>query len=172
MPIRKQIAGYRHTHRVQHSAPHSLPISVFARRLGVELTTISLIVSSRSFIGILAIFLQYQTSAAENLACCWHTDIQPGCRVGGHSPFPGNAWRLDLSNRQIPVDPAMQAYLGPGTLSAARLALSFTEMGWSFAFIGSTPDGLIFLAGPLHFAAVVSGHGHVAAYLAHAAGRR
>ena len=119
-------------------------LGIFARGLGVDLTTISLVVSSRSFVGIFAPFI---SSVSD----------QRGRRFGmlaGIGIFTLAlslvAFHPSLTTLSIGLilaligkflfDPAMQAYLGDRVPYERRgLAMSVTELGWSFAFIGGIP---------------------------------
>jgi predicted MFS family arabinose efflux permease len=119
-------------------------LGVFARGLGVDLTTISLLVSSRAFIGI---FVPFVSSVSDQRGRKF--GMLAGMAiftlaVGLVAVWPSLltlaiALILALIGKYL-FDPAMQAYLGDRVPYERRgLALSVTEMGWSFAFIGGVP---------------------------------
>lgn len=119
-------------------------LGVFARGLGVDLTTISLIVSSRSFVGI---FVPFVSSVSDHRGRKFGMLVGLGLftlAVGLVAIYPtlltlSIALILALLGKYL-FDPAMQAYLGDRVPYERRgLALSVTEMGWSFAFIGGIP---------------------------------
>ena len=119
-------------------------LGVFARGLGVDLTTISLAVSSRSLVGM---FVPFVSSVSD------HRGRKFGMLLGLAVFSMGGivvAFYPSLVTLSIALllgmigkflfDPAMQAYLGDRVAYDRRgLALSVTEMGWSLAFIAGIP---------------------------------
>jgi len=119
-------------------------LGVFARGLGVDVTTLSVIVTARSVMGFTAPFI---SSVSD----------QRGRRFGMLSgvvlftlamtlvAFHPSLVTLSLALILALVgkylfDPAMQAYLGDRIEYKRRgLALSITEIGWSLAFIAGIP---------------------------------
>jgi predicted MFS family arabinose efflux permease len=119
-------------------------LGVFARGLGVDITTISLVVSSRSFIGIFAPFISSVSDRRGRkfgmLAGTLTFSLSVGLVVLQPSLLTlSAALILGLIGKNL-FDPAMQAYLGDRVPYQQRgLALSITELGWSFAFIAGIP---------------------------------
>ncbi|MEI7849497.1 MAG: MFS transporter, partial [Chloroflexota bacterium] len=119
-------------------------LGVFARGLGVDLTTISLVVSSRSLVGI---FVPFVSSVSDHRGRKF--GMMLGLAIftlaGGLVALHPSLLTLSLALVLAMVgkflfDPAMQAYLGDRVAYERRgLALSVTEMGWSFAFIAGIP---------------------------------
>ncbi len=119
-------------------------LGVFARGLGVDITTISLVVSARSFFGI---FVPFISSVSD------HRGRRFGMLAGlavfilavGLVVIQPSLVTLTIALTLAMVgkylfDPAMQAYLGDRVPYNRRgLALSVTEMGWSLAFIAGVP---------------------------------
>ncbi len=119
-------------------------LGVFARGLGVEISTLSLVVTSRSVIGMLIPLI---SSISE----------KRGRRFGmliGISIFALAMGLVAVSPSLLTVtlalilvmvgkylfDPAMQAYLGDRVPYQQRgFAMAVTEMGWSLAFIAGIP---------------------------------
>jgi predicted MFS family arabinose efflux permease len=119
-------------------------LGVFARGLGVDITTISLVVTSRSLVGI---FIPFVSSISDQRGRKFGmlTGISIFTfAVGLVALFPSLltlsiALILALVGKYL-FDPAMQAYLGDRVPYERRgLALAATEMGWSLAFIGGVP---------------------------------
>jgi predicted MFS family arabinose efflux permease len=119
-------------------------LGVFARGLGVDVTTISLAITSRSVIGM---FIPFISSISD------HRGRKFGMLVGAATftaavslvaIYP-SAWTLGIALilallGKFLFDPAMQAYIGDRIPYQRRgLALSVTEFGWSLAFIGGIP---------------------------------
>ena len=146
MKLKSQIAFFTVIRTVLNTA-HRMAypfLGVFARGLGVDITTISLVVSSRSFFGM---FVPFISSVSD----------QRGRKFGmlaGLAVFSAAVgfvvWQPSLVTLSIALtlaligkflfDPAMQAYLGDRVPYERRgLALSVTEMGWSLAFIAGVP---------------------------------
>jgi len=119
-------------------------LGVFARGLGVDLTTISLIVSSRAFVGIFVPFISSVSDQRGRKFGMLSGMAIFTLAVGLVAIYPSLvtlaiALILALIGKYL-FDPAMQAYLGDRVPYQRRgLALSVTEMGWSFAFIGGVP---------------------------------
>jgi predicted MFS family arabinose efflux permease len=146
MRLRTQLAFFTAIRAVFNTA-HRMAypfLGVFARGLGVDLTTISLVVSSRSLLGMFAPLI---SSVSD----------QRGRKFGmlaGLTVFTLAVSLVAISPSLLTLtlalifalvgktlfDPAMQAYLGDRIPYARRgLALSITEVGWSLAFIGGVP---------------------------------
>lgn len=119
-------------------------LGVFARGLGVDLTTISLVVSARSFVGIFSPFFS-SVSDHRGRRFGMLTGIAIFILAIGLVAVHPSLATLSISLIAALVgkfmfDPAMQAYLGDRIPYERRgLALSITEMGWSFAFIAGVP---------------------------------
>jgi predicted MFS family arabinose efflux permease len=119
-------------------------LRVFARGLGVDLTTISLVISSRSFIGMFAPFVSSVADQRGRKFGMLAGITIFTLAVGLVAIYPSLvtltiALIFSLIGKYL-FDPAMQAYLGDRVPYARRgLALSATEMGWSLAFIGGVP---------------------------------
>jgi predicted MFS family arabinose efflux permease len=119
-------------------------LGIFARGLGVDLTTISLIVSSRSFVGIFSpLFSSVSDHRGRKFGMLAGIVIFI-LAVGLVAIYPSLftltiALFFCLFGKYL-FDPAMQAYLGDRVPYDRRgLALSITEMGWSTAFIIGVP---------------------------------
>lgn len=119
-------------------------LGVFARGLGADVTTLSVVVTTRSLIGI---FIPFAGSAADYrgrrfsmlLGIGIFTAAMTLVTVWPTLPSLAIALTLSLVGKYL-FDPAMQAYLGDRIPYARRgLALSITEMAWSLAFIGGVP---------------------------------
>jgi len=119
-------------------------LGVFARGLGVEVTTLSLVVTSRSFIGM---FIPFASSISD------HRGRKFGM-LTGIAIFTLAVSLVTIHPSLVTLtialifsligkylfDPAMQAYLGDRIPYTRRgLALAATEIGWSLAFIGGIP---------------------------------
>ena len=119
-------------------------LGVFARGLGVDLTTISLLVSSRAFVGMFVPFVSSVSDQRGRKFGMLSGMAIFTLAVGLVAVWPSLvtlaiALVLALIGKYL-FDPAMQAYLGDRVPYERRgLALSVTEMGWSFAFIGGVP---------------------------------
>lgn len=119
-------------------------LGVFARGLGVDVTTLSLVVSSRSFV---AIFIPFVTSIFDRRGRKFGMMVG----IGVFSAVSGLViLRPSLVTLSVALivglvgkyvfDTAMQAYLGDRIPYERRgLALSITETAWSIAFIGGIP---------------------------------
>ncbi len=151
MRIRFQLAVFTVIRSIFNTAHRMVYpfLGVFARGLGVDVTTLSLVVTSRSFIGM---FIPFASAIAD------HRGRRFGM-LSGIAIFTLAvslvAMYPSLTTLTIALifalvgkylfDPAMQAYLGDRVPYARRgLALAATEMGWSLAFIGGIPL-LVFL---------------------------
>ncbi len=146
MPLRFQLAAFTILRTVFNTA-HRMAypfLGVFARGLGVDITTISLVVSSRSFVGFFAPLVSSVSDQRGRkfgmLAGTLIFSLAMGLVVISPSLLTLSlALLLGLVGKYL-FDPAMQAYLGDRVPYEQRgLALSFTEMGWSFAFIAGIP---------------------------------
>jgi predicted MFS family arabinose efflux permease len=119
-------------------------LGVFARGLGVDVTSISLIVSARSFLGLLAPLVSSVSDHRGRKFGMLAGSIIFSLGVGSVVVAPSLitlslALVLAMVGKYM-FDPAMQAYLGDRVPYERRgLALSITEIGWSFAFIGGIP---------------------------------
>ncbi|MEJ5226128.1 MAG: MFS transporter, partial [Anaerolineales bacterium] len=119
-------------------------LGVFARGLGVDVTTLSLVVTARSVVGM---FIPFAGSVGDHrgrrfsmlLGIAVFTLAMGLVAVWPSLPSLAVALTLSLVGKYL-FDPAMQAYLGDRIPYARRgLALSITEMAWSLAFIGGVP---------------------------------
>jgi predicted MFS family arabinose efflux permease len=146
MKLRFQLALFTIT-RTVFNTMHRMAypyLGVFARGLGVDITTISLIVSSRSLIGIFVPFISSVSDHRGRKFGMLAGIIIFSASVGFLAVFPSLltlsiALVLAMIGKYL-FDPAMQAYLGDRVPYNQRgLALSVTEMGWSFAFIAGIP---------------------------------
>ena len=146
MSLRSQLTAFTAIRTVFNTA-HRMAypfLGVFARGLGVDITTISLVVSSRSFIGMLAPFISSVSDQRGRKFGMLAGTLTFSLAVGLVVLYPSlvtlsAALFLSLIGKYL-FDPAMQAYLGDRVPYRQRgLALSITEMGWSFAFIGGVP---------------------------------
>jgi predicted MFS family arabinose efflux permease len=119
-------------------------LGIFARGLGIDITTISLVVSSRSFIGMFAPFVS-SISDQRGRKFGMLAGIAIFTMAVSLVAFYPSLWTLIVAMifalvGKYMFDPAMQAYLGDRVPYNQRgLALSITEMGWSLAFIGGVP---------------------------------
>ena len=119
-------------------------LGVFARGLGVDITTISLVVSSRAFVGIFAPFVS-SISDQRGRKFGMLVGIAIFTLAVGLVAFHPSLVTLTIALifaliGKYLFDPAMQAYLGDRVPYERRgLALSATEMGWSLAFIAGIP---------------------------------
>jgi predicted MFS family arabinose efflux permease len=146
MSLRTQLAAFTAIRTVFNTA-HRMAypfLGVFARGLGVDITTISLVVSSRSFIGMFVPFVSSVSDQRGRKFGMLAGTFIFSVAVGLVAFYPSLvtlsiALLLGLIGKYL-FDPAMQAYLGDRVPYQQRgLALSVTEMGWSFAFIGGVP---------------------------------
>jgi predicted MFS family arabinose efflux permease len=119
-------------------------LGVFARGLGVDITTISLVVSSRAVVGMFAPFVSSVSDQRGRRFGMLAGITIFTLAVGLVAWFPSlltlaMALILAMLGKYL-FDPAMQAYLGDRVPYERRgLALSVTEMGWSLAFIAGIP---------------------------------
>jgi predicted MFS family arabinose efflux permease len=146
MKIKPQIAIFTAIRTVLNSSYRmAYPfLGVFARGLGVDLTTISLIVSLRAFVGMFSPFVSSVSDQRGRKFGMLSGLAIFTLAVGLVAVHPSLltlsiALVLALVGKYL-FDPAMQAYLGDRIPYNRRgLALSITEMGWSLAFIGGIP---------------------------------
>lgn len=119
-------------------------LGFFARGLGVDITVISLAITSRSFIGMFIPLLSAVSDHRGRKFGMLAGTAVFTLAVGLVAIFPsmltlGVALILALLGKFL-FDPAMQAYLGDRIPYQRRgLALSVTEFGWSLAFIIGIP---------------------------------
>lgn len=146
MNLNKQIIFITFIRTVMNTA-HRMAypfLGIFARGLGVDLTTISLIVSSRSLVGVLAPLVSSVSDHRGRKFGMLAGIIIFTLAVGQVAVYPSLftlcvALVFGLVGKYL-FDPAMQAYLGDRVPYHRRgLALSITEMGWSTAFILGVP---------------------------------
>ncbi len=119
-------------------------LNIFARGLGMELSTLSALVGLRAFLGVGAPLISSladqrgrKFGMLTGIAC-----FGIGMTVIALFPSPltfGIALLLGLIGKYL-FDPSMQAYLGDRIAYAQRgLALAITEVGWSLAFLIGIP---------------------------------
>lgn len=144
--MKKQLAVFMAIRMVFNTA-HRMAypfLGVIARGLGVDLTTISLVVSARSFVGIFSPFTSSVSDQRGRKFGMLGGIVIFTLAVGLVTVYPSVltfsiSLILALVGKFL-FDPAMQAYLGDRIPYNRRgLALSVTEMGWSFAFIAGMP---------------------------------
>ena len=146
MKLKTQIAFFTVVRVIMNTAYRmAYPfLGIFARGLGVDLTTISLVVSSRSFVGIFVPFISPVSDQRGRkfgmLAGIWLFTLALGLVVVYPSLLSLSIALILALLGKFLFDPAMQAYLGDRVPYERRgLALSVTELGWSFAFIAGIP---------------------------------
>ena len=146
MKLRFQLAFFTAIRTVFNTA-HRMAypfLGVFARGLGVDITTISLVVSSRSFVGMFAPFVSSVSDQRGRkfgmLAGIAIFILAVGLVALNPSLITLTIALIFALIGKFLFDPAMQAYLGDRVPYERRgLALSATEMGWSLAFIAGVP---------------------------------
>jgi predicted MFS family arabinose efflux permease len=120
-------------------------LPVFSRGLGVDLATLSLVLTIRSLIGMIGpLFATIGDSRGRKLAMilglCLFT---VGTSLVVFWPiFPAFAGALILTTLgKIIFDPSMQAYMGDRVSYERRgRVLAVTELGWSLAFVIGVPS--------------------------------
>lgn len=119
-------------------------LAVFARGMGVELTTVSFVVMARSFVGLFApLFGSFADSHGHRfgmLAGIVFFTLSMGL-VAVHPSFLtfGIALLLTILGKYL-FDPSMQAYIGDRVPYERRgTALAVTEAAWSLSFIVGVP---------------------------------
>ncbi|MBT7069486.1 MAG: MFS transporter [Anaerolineae bacterium] len=119
-------------------------LGVFARALGVDLASMSMVMSIRSFSGVLVPFIapiadQRGRKFGMLLGLVLFT-LSMGLVVFIPT-FPALAAAMFFSTLgKFIFDPAMQAYLGDRISYAERgRAIAITELGWSLAFVVGVP---------------------------------
>ncbi len=119
-------------------------LAVFARGLGVDVTTLSLVVTARSFAGLLGpLFAPIADKRGRKFGMLTGIVIFTG-GVGLVAIYPNlytlsAAMLLALFGKYF-FDPAMQAYFGDRVPYHQRgTALAVTEVAWSMAFIVGVP---------------------------------
>ncbi|GAB4418511.1 MAG: MFS transporter [Anaerolineales bacterium] len=119
-------------------------LGVFARGLGVDVTTLSLVLTGRSAVGAVVPFV---SSVADQRGRKFGmlAGIALFTAGAGLVAFWPSFWALSLAliltllGKYI-FDPAMQAYFGDRIPYQRRgLALAITELGWSLSFILGVP---------------------------------
>jgi len=119
-------------------------LAVFARGMGVDLTTVSFLVTARSFVGIFApLFGSVADSRGRRfgmLSGIVMFTVGMGL-VAVHPSFVtfGAALLLTILGKYL-FDPSMQAYIGDRVPYERRgTALAVTEVAWSLSFIVGVP---------------------------------
>jgi len=119
-------------------------LTVFARGLGVEITTLSYLVTTRSFIGIFAPILGSIADSRGRRFGMLTGILLFTIAMGSVALHPslftfGLALLLAILGKYL-FDPAMQAYFGDRIPYERRgTALALTEVAWSLAFIAGVP---------------------------------
>jgi predicted MFS family arabinose efflux permease len=119
-------------------------LSVFARGLGVDIATMSLLMTGRSFIGAFSpLFAPVADRRGRKFGMLLGAVIFT-LGVGLVTIYP-NIWTLAIGLALAVIgkymfDPSMQAYLGDRILYQKRgTALAITEVSWSMSFIIGVP---------------------------------
>jgi predicted MFS family arabinose efflux permease len=145
-PLRWQLALFT-TARTVFNTLHRMVypfLSIFARSLGVDLTTFSYALTARSIVGTVGPFA---ASVADQRGRRFGMVLGTGMFVLGAAvvvfwpTFPGLAISLSLATLgKYIFDPGMQAYLSDQVPYERRgRTLAITEFGWSLAFILGVP---------------------------------
>jgi predicted MFS family arabinose efflux permease len=119
-------------------------LSIFARGLGVDVTTLSLAMTARNFVGVFAPIVAPIADQRGRKFGMLTGILIFTCGVGLVAVFPNIitlsvALILAILGKYI-FDPAMQAYFGDRIPYSQRgTALAVTEMAWSLAFIIGVP---------------------------------
>src|SRR5512136_1670821 len=119
-------------------------LAIFARGLGVDLTTISYALTARSVVGTIGPFA---ASVADRRGRRFGMLLGAGLFMLGAAvvvfwpSFPGLTISLALATLgKYIFDPGMQAYIGDRVPYAQRgRTIAFTEFGWSLAFVIGVP---------------------------------
>src|SRR5512136_19946 len=119
-------------------------LAIFARGLGVDLTTISYALTARSVVGTIGPFA---ASVADRRGRRFGMLLGAGLFMLGAAvvvfwpTFPGLTISLALATLgKYIFDPGMQAYIGDRVPYAQRgRTIAFTEFGWSLAFVIGVP---------------------------------
>jgi len=126
-------------------------LSIFARGLGVDVTTFSLVISARSFVGLIGpLFAPLADRRGRKFGMLAGIVVFT-LGVGLVAIYPNlytlsAAMILALLSKYM-FDPAMQAYFGDRVPYEQRgTALAVTEVAWSLAFIVGVPS-MAFLIG-------------------------
>ena len=119
-------------------------LAVFARGLGVDLTTISYALTARSVVGTIGPFAAAVADRRGRRFGMLFGAIlfMTGAAVVVFWPsFPGLTISLALATLgKYIFDPGMQAYLGDRIPYERRgRTIAFTELGWSLAFVAGVP---------------------------------
>lgn len=144
--MRFQLAAFTCTRTVLNTSYRMVYpfLPVFARALGVDLSTIALAVTARSTVGVASPILG---SISDLRGRKWTMLAALGvftCAMGLVAAWPAFSTlviAMILSTvGKILFDPAMQAYLGDRVHYGRRgLAIAVTEFGWSGAFLVGVP---------------------------------
>lgn len=119
-------------------------LAVFARGIGVELTTLSIVVTARSFVGVFTpVFGAFADQRGRRFGLLTGLAIFTVgmALVAIYPSFITFAIAVILATLgKFLFDPSMQAYFGDRVPYEQRgLALAVTEFGWSLAFIVGVP---------------------------------
>lgn len=145
-PLRWQLVVFTIT-RMIYNTLHRMVypfLAIFARGLGVDLTTISYALTARSVVGSVGPFA---AAVADRRGRRFGMLLGAGLFMVGASvvvfwpSFPGFAISLVLATLgKYIFDPGMQAYLGDRVPYERRgRTIAFTEFGWSLAFVIGVP---------------------------------
>jgi predicted MFS family arabinose efflux permease len=119
-------------------------LPVFARGLGVDISTMSLLMTARSLLGATSpLFAPIADRRGRKFGMLMGDGrLHPWCWAGGISP---SVWTLAIALMLAMIgkymfDPAMQAYFGDRIPYHQRgTALAVTEVAWSMSFIIGVP---------------------------------
>ncbi len=119
-------------------------LGVFARALGVDLATMSLVMSARSFSGVLVPFIAPVADRRGRkfgmLLGLGLFTLSMGLVVFFPTFYALAAAMFFSALGKFIFDPAMQAHLGDSTAYEKRgRAIAITELGWSLAFVLGVP---------------------------------
>jgi predicted MFS family arabinose efflux permease len=145
-PLRWQLAAFtviRTIFNTLHRMVYPF-LAIFARGLGVDLTTISYALTARSVVGT---FGPFAASVADHRGRRFGMLCGAGLFVIGAAvvvfwpTFPGLTISLILATLgKYIFDPGMQAYISDHVLYEQRgRTIAITEFGWSLAFIAGVP---------------------------------
>ena len=119
-------------------------LAIFARGLGVDLTTISYALTARSVVGTVGPFaaaVADQRGRRFGMLCGAGLFMLGAAVVVFWPSFPGFAISLALATLgKYIFDPSMQAYIGDHVPYAQRgRSIAISEFGWSLAFVVGVP---------------------------------
>jgi predicted MFS family arabinose efflux permease len=145
-PLRWQLAAFtviRTIFNTLHRMVYPF-LAIFARGLGVDLTTISYALTARSVVGTVGPFA---AAVADQRGRRFGMLLGAGLFTGGAAvvvfwpSFPGFTISLVLATLgKYIFDPGMQAYIGDTVPYERRgRTIAFTEFGWSLAFVAGVP---------------------------------